>query len=74
MAPTPQVRRWQRGPDTRGNRDEVLAAARGSRLERALTFWANHQKQSGRVLLSRKIVALRSRGHSRNRLTRFWSG
>ena len=52
-SPTPQVRRWQRGPDTRGsNPDEVLAAARTkvSRLERAIDALGDSESPEARWL------------------------
>ena len=49
----PQVRRWQRWPDTRGNNpDEVLAAARTkvSRLERAIDALGDSESAEARWL------------------------
>ena len=79
-SPTPQLRRWQRGLDTRGNNpDEVLAAARTkvSRLERAIDALGDSESAEARwlgVALQEARRAAQERQafieRSRNRLTR----
>ena len=48
-SPTPQVRRWQRGPDTRGN-NPAAARTKVSRLERAIDALGDSESAKARWL------------------------